>query len=237
MTSFLRSGARHLVWLGLLMTLAACNTPQPDALQAMSVLRDPTALPKPGVRFGAYAVKGLRYEPQVTLSGSVVTRQQGGQFELHLAGKAQAKVRLLGRTQYSIHDPLEWLGDLPVAAGAANRRLNLFRSAFRQVSEPEWFFRAEVFPNDGSGAWQVVWRPTAGAETAEQVLGMITGPQGEVWPLRQRGGLHEAVLAERVVASLSPTPQQQVWLADDLPAVQQHVLAAWASALMLPPLQ
>ncbi|WP_396267138.1 hypothetical protein [Ideonella sp.] len=225
--------ARRAAWPVLLLSLAACTTPMVDGLQPMAVKRDFKALPKPGVSFGAYTVQGLRYEPEVTLGDKVVIRQQGGQFELHLGGKAQAKVHLLGRTQYSINDPLHWLDDVPAAG---SRRLKVFRSVFRQVSEPEWFFRAEVFPTDGSGPWKMVWRPAVESDPSEQLLGMITGPQGELWPLKKRRGQFEVADTDRVVASLSPPPQQEVWLADGLPATQQHVLAAWASALMLPPL-
>lgn len=236
MTSSRWCWARGAVWPVLLLSLVACTTPQVDGLQPMAVKRDFKALPKPGVSFGAYTVQGLRYEPEVTLGDKVVIRQQGGQFELHLGGKAQAKVRLLGRTQYSVNDPLEWLVDVPVS-GAASRQLMAFRSLFRQVSEPEWFFRAEVFPTDGSGPWKMVWRPAVDGNANEQLLGLITGPQGELWPLKRRHGQHEVAQADRVVASLSAPPQQEVWLADGLPTTQQHVLAAWASALMLPPLQ
>jgi hypothetical protein len=230
------------------------------SLQAQSeplpVSGDTGWMPDTNLRFGPYLAskskRATEVRSQTKTRHGVESKEQRLRTAFSLSREDALKwtVQIEELSRITRSDPLEWLSDMRID-GAPIRHAKILRSVFRENLESEMITRAELIPSEGAGSWQMVWRVIAQGEKPDQVLGVLAGPNAEVWQIRQRLGTKvvallpdgkalklgaralELLIDDDVVATVTARPQGTVWITKSLSAEQQSVAAAWAGALLM----
>ncbi|WP_210806961.1 hypothetical protein [Ideonella paludis] len=215
-------------------------------------------LPHKKMRFGAYSAERDK--------AYTFTRTNGGEspvgttkntatktnFQLSRDDTPLMRVKLESRTTAFRNADLRVLGlpveDLPPRASESIKRF------FGVISDKEWIAHATLQPANDTQAWNMVWQSSETGPQAGAVRGLLTGPQGEVWTMRDRLfklsvgtwpngsplqlNVHamELQIDGHVVATVhAKRPHSAVWIDRTLSVAHQDVAAAWAATLTMDP--
>ncbi|TDM06538.1 MAG: hypothetical protein C4K60_18600 [Ideonella sp. MAG2] len=225
--------------------------------EPMPVSGDTGWMPDQNLRFGPYLAskskRATEVRSQTSIRNGVESKERRLRTAFNLMREDSHKwtIQIEEASKISRSDPLDWLTDMRID-GAPIRHAKIIRSLFREDLASETVTRAELIPSEGAGSWQMVWRVSAqGDNKPDQVLGVLTSPQGDVWQVRQRIGSKvvavlpngnplklgaralELLVGDEVVATVTARPQGTVWIAKSLSADHQSIAAAWAGALLM----
>lgn len=264
-TALLVSAALSLCCIGARAQSADTVTPvNPEHSQAISGLPalPSDALPVRGdhlrphkkMQFGVYsaerdgAFRFTRGGENISPLGTSKTTSTKANFELARQGVPFMKVKLEAQTSAYRNADLRILGipveDLPPRTSDAVKHF------FGVINEKEWVSVASFEALGGAPTWRMFWRSATHTDDGA-VEGLLTGPQGEVWTMRDarvkrtagqwpngkpiRLNVAEmALLVDgAVVAQVSAEPQGSVWIDRTMRSDYQDVAAAWAATLLM----